>query len=53
MMTMEEWTVEYCDFVVWTTKDMFLQRVLPDTEFWDRVVTRAILFYKKGVLPEI
>ena len=45
--------VEYCDFVVWTTKDMFVQRVLPDTEFWDRVLTRAILFYKKGVLPEI
>ncbi|CAH3151841.1 unnamed protein product, partial [Porites lobata] len=29
--------VEYCDFVVWTTKDMFVQHVLPGTEFWDSV----------------
>ena len=45
--------VEYCDFVVWTTKDLFVQRVLPDTDFWDRMLPRAILFYKKGVLPEM
>ncbi|XP_068743560.1 uncharacterized protein [Montipora capricornis] len=45
--------VEYCDFVVWTNKDIFIQRILPDTEFWDRTLTRAILFYKKGVLPEL
>ena len=28
--------VEYCDFVVWTEKDIFIQRVLPDTEFWEK-----------------
>lgn len=45
--------VEYCDFVVWTTKVLFVQRVLPDNDFWDRKLTRAILFYKKGVLAEM
>lgn len=45
--------VEYCDFVVWTEKDLFIQQVLPDTEFWGRSLTRATLFYKKGVLPEL
>ena len=45
--------VEYCDFVVWTNKVIYVQRLLPDTEFWDRALTRAILFYKKGVLPEL
>ena len=24
--------VEYCDFVVWTTRDLFMQRILPDQE---------------------
>ena len=31
----------------------FVQRVLPDTDIWDRMLTRVILFYKKGVLTEI
>ena len=25
--------VEYCDFVVWTTRDLFVQQILPDQEF--------------------
>ena len=45
--------LENCDFVVWTEKDLFIQRVLPDTEFWKRVFPKVILFYKKGVLPEL
>ena len=31
---------------------MFVPQVLPDTEFWDRVLTRAILSYKRGFLQE-
>lgn len=45
--------VKCIDFVVWTTKDLFVQRVLPDTDFRNRMLTRTSLFYKRGVLPEI
>ena len=45
--------MEYYDFVVWTKKDIFAERVLPDTEFWERSLPRVIDFYKKGVLPEL
>ena len=35
-----------------SNKSKLVQQVLPDTEFWDRVLTMAILSYKTGFLSE-
>ncbi|EDO26314.1 predicted protein [Nematostella vectensis] len=43
----------YCDFVVWTEEDLFCQRILPDEEFWNTNLPKAISFFKKGLLPEV
>lgn len=45
--------VEYCDFVVWTQKDLFVQRILPDQEFWENVLCTASEFFNKCILLEI
>ena len=43
----------YCDFVVWTNKDLFVERILPDSEFIKSCTTRAKDFYLRAVLPEL
>lgn len=45
--------VEYCDFVVWTTRDLFVQRILPDQEFWENALSASSEFFSKCILPEI
>lgn len=45
--------VEYCDFIVWTLKDVFIERIVPDVQFWDDCVRKASSFFIHGVLPEI
>ena len=45
--------IEYCDFVVWTTKDVHIQRILPDPTFWYKVVEKATRLFQTAVLPEI
>lgn len=39
------------DLVVWTEKDLFIQRVLPDTEFWNRVLPKGNTFIQEGSTP--
>nr|CAI5838509.1 unnamed protein product [Callosobruchus analis] len=43
----------FCDFVVWSPKDLFIERIYPDEDFWIRNFGRAYGFYKKVVLPEL
>lgn len=43
----------YCDFVVWTTVDMEVVRVLPDGLFWDEHCEKAVRFFKLAILPEL
>ena len=31
---------DFCDFVMWTTKDMFVQRTEPDFDFWQEMVPK-------------
>ena len=31
---------DFCDFVMWTTKDMFVQRSEPDFDFWQEMVPK-------------
>lgn len=44
---------DYCDFVVWTPYDIFVERIVPDIEFWDAVVPKVQHFFRVGVLPEV
>ncbi|CAN8014073.1 unnamed protein product, partial [Ixodes persulcatus] len=45
--------VEYCDFVVWTTKDIYVERVFRDGAFWSQVLAKATLLFVHAVLPEL
>ena len=36
--------VDYCDFIVWNKNDIFIERILPDVEFWDSVIPKAESF---------
>ncbi|KAL1279246.1 hypothetical protein QQF64_025919 [Cirrhinus molitorella] len=37
---------EYCDFVVWNCKDIFVERISPDMGFWDDVIPKLRFFQK-------
>jgi len=46
----------FCDFVVRTEKDsddLFVQRILPNLQFFDTEMIRATEFFKRAVLPEL
>ena len=44
----------YCDFVVFTgTGNLFVQRLVPDTEFWSQNISIVDRFYVGGILPEL
>ncbi|PFX34305.1 hypothetical protein AWC38_SpisGene888 [Stylophora pistillata] len=45
--------VDYCDFVVWTPKDIHIERIVPNDEFWADITFKATLFFVNGVLPEL
>lgn len=45
--------VEYSDFVVWTNKDTFIKRIMPDAELWESGLKKAELFFLRTVLPEL
>lgn len=44
---------EYCDFVVWNTNDIFIERIVPDMDFWDDVIPKAENFFRNCILPEV
>ena len=37
--------VDYCDFIVWTERDMHIERINPDVEFWELALTKAKKFF--------
>ena len=43
----------YCDFVVWTEKEIFIERILPDMHFFEIQVKKVDNFYLKCILPEL
>ena len=43
----------YCDFVLWTEKDLHLERIYPDEELWETASSKAEEFFTKGILPEL
>ena len=45
--------VKSCDFVVWTTKDFFVERIVYDRTFCTDMVESCTVFFKKAILPEL
>ena len=43
----------YCDFVVWTEKDVHIERIYPDESFWLENVSRVKHFFVTSILPEL
>ena len=40
----------FCDFVVWNENDLF---IMPEDDFIESAFTKAITFFKLGILPEL
>ncbi|XP_078658592.1 uncharacterized protein LOC144903975 [Branchiostoma floridae x Branchiostoma belcheri] len=45
--------VEYCDFVIWTNKGVYIERILPNEAFWNNIILKSKEFFDKAILPEI
>lgn len=45
--------MDYCDFVVWTEKDIYIERIYGDEDFWDDVTIKADKFHSTCILPEL
>lgn len=45
--------VDYCDFVVWSKDDLFVERVVPDADLWSNVIPTVERFFRQCVLPEV
>ena len=43
----------YCDFVLWTEKDVHIERIYSDEEFWLQKVPRVQHFFTTAILPEL
>jgi hypothetical protein len=45
--------VEWCDFIVWTTRDMHIERIYFDHTFWTLCFQQLQTIYMNHILPEI
>ena len=45
--------VEYCDFVVWTQRDIHIERIVPDIVFWEEALLKSTKLFNVAVLPEL
>ena len=45
--------VDYCDFVVWTMRDIHIERIGPDVALWEDALLKATKVFKLAVLPEL
>uniref|UniRef100_A0A1X7U2J2 YqaJ viral recombinase domain-containing protein n=1 Tax=Amphimedon queenslandica TaxID=400682 RepID=A0A1X7U2J2_AMPQE len=43
----------WCDFVVSTEKDLFVQRISFDRQFWETTITKLRTFYFTALLPQL
>ena len=44
---------KYCDFVAYTQKCLFIQRIFGDKSFWEEILETATNFFKIVILPEL
>lgn len=45
--------VKYADYVVWTTKEIFIERIFLDDDFCARMLLKSTHFFKRVLLPEL
>ncbi|KAK5638750.1 hypothetical protein RI129_013045 [Pyrocoelia pectoralis] len=45
--------VNYCDFVVWSSKNAIYERILFDDEFWQKESAIATKFFNIVIMPEL
>ena len=45
--------VDYCDFIGWTERDMQIEGINPDVEFWELALIKAKKFFSLCILPEL
>lgn len=44
----------FCDFIVWTPSDIFVERIFKNNDFWtNKMETFLVKFYHEALLPEI
>ncbi|XP_038064580.1 uncharacterized protein LOC119734986 isoform X1 [Patiria miniata] len=41
----------FCDFVVYTDRDVYVERILPDVELWNAMLDKLAAFYLKHAMP--
>ena len=44
---------EFCDFIVWTEKDIHIECIEPDSVFWENTSALAKSFFEDKLLPEL
>ena len=44
---------EYCDFIVWTKKDLFVERISVDNTVCKEISDKSQLFFRRVILPEL
>ena len=44
---------KFADFVVWTMKGIFIERIKPDNAFFSNTVDKISTFYIHVILPEV
>ena len=42
----------YCDFVIWSESDLFIQRILPKKQFIEEAM-QSVTFFKLGIMAEL
>ena len=45
--------VDYVDFVVWTKKDLFTERIEGEPDMWTEILQKSKEFFQKAILPEL
>ena len=45
--------LKWCDFVLWSSKSYFVERVLFDSKFWMEIKTKLLRFHHNELCPEI
>ena len=45
--------VDYCDYVIWTQKGLHVERLVPDNDLIESIITKSKAFFQYAVLPEL
>ena len=51
-MQMAVCNVDFCDFILWSPKGMFVQRIERDVEFWNELQFKLTNFHHNVLVPE-